>query len=265
MKIDISADCGESFGPYKLGFDEELMPLISSANIACGWHAGDPMIMLKTVRLAKKYGVGVGSHTGFMDLMGFGRRAMEVSPEEYENYIIYQMGALQAFARAEGVKVQHATVHGAAGHMFYGNIEYSRAFVNAVVAVDPNIVIPVIYGPKGEALSQEAKEKGVRVIRKFFGDRAYTKDGNLANRKLPGSVIHDPACVIARVIRMINEKKVKTIDGIDIEVNAPSIMMHGDTPEIIEMLRTLRKALEAQGMKIVPMAELADGGCRTKY
>lgn len=256
MKVDISADCGESFGAYKLGFDEELMPLISSANIACGWHAGDPMIMLKTVRLAKKYGVGVGSHAGFMDLMGFGRRVLEVSPEEYKNYIIYQMGALQAFASAEGVKLQHATVHGAAGHMYYGNAEYSKAFVDAVLAVDPKVIIPVIYGPKGEALTEEARRKGVRVIRKFFGDRAYTKDGNLANRKLPGSVIHDPAEVIARVTRMLKERKVKTIDGIDIEMTAPSIMMHGDTPKVVEMLKTLRKGLEAQGIKIVPMAEL---------
>ncbi len=256
MKVDISADCGESFGAYRLGFDEELMPLISSANIACGWHAGDPMIMLKTVRLAKKYGAGVGSHAGFMDLMGFGRRVMEVSPEEYRNYIIYQMGALQAFVKAEGVKLQHATVHGAAGHMYYGNSEYSKAFVDAVIAVDPNIIIPVIYGPKGDALTAECQKRGVRVIRKFFGDRAYTKDGNLANRKLPGSVIHDPAEVIARVTRMIKEKKVKTIEGIDIEMNAPSIMMHGDTPEVVEMLKTLRKGLEAQGIKIVPMADL---------
>jgi UPF0271 protein len=249
MKVDISADCGESFGAYKLGFDEEVMPLISSANIACGWHAGDPLIMVKTIRLAKKYGVGVGSHAGFMDLMGFG-------PEEYRNYIIYQMGALQAFAKLEEVEIQHATVHGAAGHMYYGNSEYSEAFVDAVIAVDPKIIIPVIYGPKGDALTAECQKRGIPVIRKFFGDRAYTKDGNLANRKLPGSVIHDPAEVIARVTRMIKEKKVKTIEGTDIEMNAHSIMMHGDTSEVVEMVKTLRRGLEAQGIKIVPMADL---------
>jgi UPF0271 protein len=256
MKIDISADVGESFGAYKLGFDEELMPLISSANIACGWHAGDPMVMSKTVRLAKKYGIGVGSHAGFMDLMGFGRRVMEVSLEEYKNYIIYQMGALQAFARAEGVKLQHATVHGAAGHRYYGNAEFSKAFVEAVIAVDPNLIIPIIYGPKGEALAEEAQKRGVRVVRKFFGDRAYTKDGNLANRKLSGSVIHDPAEVIARVTRMIKEKKVRTIDGVDLEMNAPSIMMHGDTPEVVEMIKALRQGLELEGIEVVPMAQL---------
>ena len=126
MKIDISADVGESFGRYKLGFDDELMPFISSANIACGWHAGDPMIMRYTVKLAKRHGVCVGSHAGFMDLMGFGRRAMHVSPEEYKNYIIYQMGALSAISNAEGVKPQHATVHGAAGQMYYDNQDPSE-------------------------------------------------------------------------------------------------------------------------------------------
>ena len=256
MRIDISADVGESFGAYKLGFDEELLPLISSANIACGWHAGDPMIMAKTIRLAKKYGVGVGSHAGFMDLMGFGRRAMEVSLDEYRNYIIYQMGALQALARAEGVKLQHATIHGAAGHMYFGNAEFSKAFVDAVIAVDPNLIIPIIYGPKGDPLAEEAKRRGIRVVRKFFGDRAYTKDGNLANRKLSGSVIHEPSEVIARVTRMIREKKVRTIDGIDLEMTAPSIMMHGDTPEVVKMIQTLRQGLELEGIKIVPMAEL---------
>jgi UPF0271 protein len=214
------------------------------------------MIMRQTVRLAKKYGVGVGSHAGFMDLMGFGRREMAVSPEEYNNYLIYQMGALQAIAKAEGVKVQHATVHGAAGHMYYGNQEFSKAFVDAVVEVDPKLIIPIIYGPKGEALAVEAMKRGVRVVRKFFGDRAYTKDGNLANRKLPRSVIHDSAEVLARVIRMIKEKKVKTIEGTDMEMTAPSIMMHGDTPEVVDMLKTLRQGLEAEGIKIVPMSEL---------
>jgi len=256
MKIDLSADVGESFGPYKLGFDEELMPFISSANIACSWHAGDPIIMRNTIRLAKKHGVGVGAHAGFMDLMGFGRRLMAVSSDEYKNYIVYQMGALQAFARAEGVKLQHATVHGAAGHMYYGNAEFSKAFVDAVVEVDPGLIIPIIYGPKGEALAEEARKRGVRIVRKFFGDRAYTRDGNLANRKLPGSVFHDAAEVLARVIRMIREKKVKTIEGTELEMTAPCIMMHGDTPEVVDMLQTLRKGLEAEGVKIVPMAEL---------
>lgn len=256
MKLDISADMGESFGRYKLGFDEELMPLISSANVACGWHAGDPIIMRNTVRLAKKYGVGVGSHAGFMDLMGFGRRTMAISPEEYKNYIIYQMGALMAIAKTEGVKLQHATVHGAAGHMYYGNPEFSKAFVDALVEVDPNLIIPIIYGTKGEALAEEAKKQGVRVVRKFFADRAYTKDGNLVNRKLPGSVIQDAEEALTRIIRMIKEKKVKTIDGVDIEMKAQCIVMHGDTPETVKMLKAIRKGLETEGIEVIPMGEL---------
>jgi len=256
MKIDISADVGESFGPYKLGFDEELMPLISSANIACGWHAGDPMIMRQTVRLAKKYGVGIGFHAGFLDLMGFGRRTIAVSPEEYKNYIIYQMGALMAIAKAEGVKLQHATVHGAAGHMYYGNPEFSKAFVEAVVEVDHNLIIPLIHGSKGEALAEEAEKQDVRVVRKFFADRAYTKDGNLSDRKLQGSVIHEPEEALERTIRMIKEHKVKTIDGEDIELKAQCIMMHGDTLEAVDIARAIRTGLEAEGIKIVPMGEL---------
>lgn len=256
MKIDISADMGESFGRYKLGFDEELMPLISSANIACGWHAGDPMIMRHTVQLAKENGVGVGFHAGFLDPMGFGRRTIAISPEEYKNYIIYQMGALMAIAKAEGVKLQHATVHGAAGHMYYGNPEFSKAFVDAVVEVNPSLIIPIIYGPKGDPLAQEAQRRGVRIVRKFFADRAYTKDGNLADRKLPDSVFHDPEEALARTMRMIREQKVKTIDGEDIEVKAQCIMMHGDTLEAVEMLKAIRKGLGAQGIEVVPMGEL---------
>ena len=256
MKIDISADVGESFGRYTLGFDEQLMPLISSANIACGWHAGDPMIMRKTIRLAKENGVGAGFHAGFMDPMGFGRRPMAVSTEEYKNYMIYQMGALMAIAKAEGVKLQHATAHGSAGHMYYGNPEFSKAFVDAVVEVDPDLIIPIIYGPKGEPIAEEAKKRGVRFVRKFFADRLYTKDGNLASRKLPGAVIHDTEEALAKTMRMIKEQRVETIDGEDIEITGECIMMHGDTLEAVEMAKTIRKGLEAEGIEVVPMAEL---------
>ena len=257
MKIDISADVGESFGRYKIGNDEELIPLLSSVNIACGWHAGDPMVMRRTVQLAKKNGVGIGFHAGFLDPMGFGRRDMEISSEEMKNYIIYQMGALMAFAKAEGVKLQHATVHGAAGHMCAGKKDLAKAFIEAVMEVDPSLLIPTFYGPRGQIIAEEAKRQGVRwVPRWFFADRAYTKDYNLASRKIPGTVIQDPQEILARTMRMIKEKKVKTMDGQDIDMSADSIMVHGDEPATVENVKIIRKGLEAEGIKVVPMGQM---------
>ena len=257
MKIDISADVGESFGAYKIGRDEELLPLLSSANIACGWHAGDPMVMRKTIQIAKKHGVGIGFHAGFLDLMGFGRRNMDITPEEMKNYIIYQMGALLAMAKAEGAKVQHATTHGAAGHLCADKKEYAKAFIDAIIEVEPNLIVPTFYGPRGQIIADEAKKQGVKFVpRWFFADRAYTKDSNLASRKLPNSVLHDHKEILARTMRMIKEKKVKTIEGLDIDMSAQSIMVHGDEPTTVEVVKAIRKGLEAEGIKVVPMAQL---------
>jgi UPF0271 protein len=257
MKIDISADVGESFGSYKIGRDEELIPLLSSANVACGWHAGDPMVMRRTIQIAKRNGVGVGFHAGFLDLMGFGRRNMDISPEEMKNYIIYQMGAILALAKAEGVKLQHATTHGAAGHLCADKKEYAKAYIEAVMEVEPGLIVPTFYGPRGQIIADEAKKQGVKFVpRWFFADRAYTKDSNLASRKLPNTVLHDHSEILARTMRMIREKKVRTIEGIDIEMSADSIMVHGDEPGTVEIVKALRKGLEAEGIKVVPMAEL---------
>ena len=257
MKIDISADVGESFGRYTIGCDEELIPLLSSANIACGWHAGDPMVMRKTIQLAKKHGVGIGFHAGFLDQMGFGRRNMDITPEEMKNYIIYQMGALMAMAKAEGAKLQHATVHGAAGHMCADRKDLAKAFIEAVMEVEPTLIIPTFYGPRGAIIAEEAKRQGVRFVpRWFFADRAYTKDSNLASRKFPNTVLHDTKEILARTMRMIKKREVETIDGAVIEMSAHSIMIHGDEPTSVGVARTLRKGLEAEGIQVVPMAEL---------
>jgi len=257
MKIDIGADVGESFGRYSVGHDEELIPFLTSVNIACGWHAGDPMIMRKTIRLAKKHGVGIGFHAGFLDPMGFGRRDMDVSPEEMKNYIIYQMGALMAFAKAEGVKLQHATVHGAAGHMCFDKKEYAKAFIEAVMEVEPTLLVPAFAGLKGENIAAEAKNHGVRwVPRWFFADRAYNRDSTLVSRKNSGAVLHDLKEIVARTMRVIKEKKVKTADGVDINLAADSVMIHGDEPGVVEIVKALRKALEAEGIEVVPMGQL---------
>jgi UPF0271 protein len=256
-RIDISADVGESFGHWKLGYDEELMEYISSANVACGFHAGDPMVMRHTVQIAKKHGVKIGAHVGFPDLMGFGRRMMALSPEEYLNYSLYQGGALQAIARAEGEELQHFTWHGSAGTSFYGdNEEIARAGVMAVLQLDKKLIVPLIYGPKGDLMAREAQKAGLKVIRKFFADREINANGMLVSRNKSGAVITDPEKCADRVLRMIKEKKVKTYEGTDIECFAQTIMVHGDTPTAVKIAQTIRKRIESAGIKIVPMKEL---------
>jgi UPF0271 protein len=257
MKIDISADVGESFGRWKLGYDEELMEYISSANLACGFHAGDPMVMRHTVRLCQKHGVKVGTHVGFPDLMGFGRRLMALTPEEYLNYSLYQGGALQAIARAEGEELQHFTWHGSAGTSFNAdNEEIARAGIAAVAQLDGNIIVPLIYGPKGDLMAREAAKAGLKVVRKFFADRALEANGMLVSRKKAGSLITDAEECAARTLRMVQEHKVKTVDGKDIDCFGQTIMVHGDTPTAVKVAQTIRKRLEAAGVKIVPMKEL---------
>lgn len=257
MKIDMSADVGESFGPWKLGYDEELMEYISSANVACGFHGGDPMVMRHTVRIARKHGVKIGTHVGFPDLMGFGRRLMALSPEEYLNYSLYQGGALQAVARAEGEELQHFTWHGAAGTSFNSdNEEIARAGIAAVAQLDKRIIVPLIYGPKGDLMAREAAKAGLKVLRKFFADRALETNGMLVSRKKAGSLITDPEECADRVLRMVQEKKVKTIDGKDIDCSGQTVMVHGDTPSAVKVAQLIRKRLEAAGVKIVPMKDL---------
>jgi len=257
MKINISADMGESFGAWKMGFDEELMEYISSANVACGFHAGDPMVMRKTVKLAIKNNVRIGPHVGFPDLMGFGRRLMAISPEEYINYNLYQGGALQAIARAEGVELQHFTWHGSAGMTFYSNNqELARAGAMTVYQLDKNLIMPLIYGPRGDLMAQEAEKLGLKVIRQFFADRAIDSNATLINRQKEGAIIKDPKQCADRALKMIQEGKVTTYDGKEIECRAQSIMVHGDTVGAIEMARTLHRELEAAGVEIVPMSQI---------
>ena len=256
-KIDISADMGESFGRWKLGFDEELMEYISSANIACGFHAGDPLIMRNTVRLCKKYGVKIGTHVGFPDLVGFGRRMMALTPEEYLYDSLYQGGALQAIARSEGEELQHFTWHGSAGTTFYSdNEEIARAGAQAVAMLDRNLIVPVIYGPTGDLLAREAEKLGLKVVKKFFADRALDANGMLVSRKKPGSVIKDPEVCADRVLQMIHEGKVKDYDGKEIKVSGHTIMVHGDTETAVKVAKTIRKKLDAAGIQVVPMKEL---------
>lgn len=246
--VDISADVGESFGRWKLGFDEELMAYISSANLACGFHAGDPMVMRNTVRMAVKHGVKIGTHVGFPDLMGFGRRRLALTPEEYHNYSLYQGGALQAIARAEGEELQHFTWHGAAGTTFNSDNEaIARAGISAVAHLGKHLIVPLIHGPKSA---------GLKVVTKFFADRAIHSDGMLVARSKAGAVITDAGKCADRTLKMILEGRVTSIEGEEIEFSGQTILVHGDTSGAVHTAKLIRTRLEEAGIGIVPMADL---------
>lgn len=245
--VDLNSDLGESFGNYTIGMDEEILKFVSSANVACGWHAGDPMVMEKTVALAKEFGTAVGAHPGFPDLMGFGRRNMAVTPEEAKAYVKYQLGALQAFAKAHGVKIQHVKPHGALYNMAAVDEKLAKAMCEAVYEVDKDIIF---MGLAGSKMITAAEETGLKAASEVFADRAYNDDGTLVSRKLPGAVIKDKDLAIQRVVRMVKEGKVESINGKDIDIKANSICVHGDNPKALEFVKNIRETLEKEGVTI---------------
>ena len=247
-RIDITCDMGESFGVYKLGFDEEMMPYITSANIACGFHAGDPIWMNRTVRLAEETGVAIGAHPSFPDLMGFGRRVMQISLEEVRSYVIYQVGALQVFTKAK--RLQHVKAHGSLYNMGEKDVELAGAVAEAVREVDPNLIL---VGLAGTAWIKAGYKVGLRVASEVFADRALNADGTLVSRSKPGAVIHDVEEVVARVSKMVTEGKVTAISGEELEVKVDTICLHGDTSGAATLARILRQNLEAAGIAVVPM------------
>lgn len=247
MRVDVNCDMGESFGAYSLGLDAEVMPEISSANVACGFHAGDPQVMRRTVALAAKHGVSVGAHPGFPDLVGFGRRELNVTPDEATQFVLYQIGAIAGFCKAEGAVLGHVKAHGALYNMAVKDLNLARAIAAAVKTFDPALVFFALPGSQLEVAGREA---GLKVALEVFGDRAYNADGTLVNRRLPGAVIHDSAAVAERVKRMVLTGKVTTIDGQELGVRADTICVHGDTPGAVEHIRALRSALVAAGVEI---------------
>lgn len=251
-RVDLNSDIGESFGNYKLGLDEEVIQHISSANIACGWHAGDPVVMEKTVEIAAKKGVAVGAHPGYPDLMGFGRREMVVTAEEAKAYVKYQIGALWGFAKSKGVKIQHIKPHGALYNMAAINPTLAKAIAEAVYEVDPNMIL---VGLANSELIKAGKEVGLKVANEVFADRAYNPDGTLVSRKLEGAVIHDPDKAMARVVRMVKEGKVEAINGEDIEIQADTICVHGDNPQAVAFVDAIRRTLEDEGIQVAAMEE----------
>jgi UPF0271 protein len=250
MQIDLNADLGESFGRWTLGHDTEMMQSISSANVACGFHAGDPGVMRETVRLAKAHGVAVGAHPGFPDLVGFGRRNIAASPREVEDFVIYQVGALAGIAAAEGVRLQHVKAHGALYNMAVRDRALADAIARGVAAVDKALILLGL--PKSELL-RAGQAAGLPVAAEGFADRSYEPDGSLTPRDREGAVIHDPSAVVRRAVRMARDELVTTTNGEDIAMYVRTICTHGDTPGSHELTRLLRAGLERDGVKVAPL------------
>ena len=249
-KIDLNSDVGESFGNYKLGLDEEVIPLISSANVACGFHAGDPAVMKRTVQTARENGVAIGAHPGFPDLIGFGRRNMDASLEEIHDYVLYQVGALQGFATAQGIKLQHVKPHGALYNMAVQNSDIWEAVARAIAALDPELILFVLAGSNRPDLDAIGAKHGIRIAFEFFGDRAYNSDGSLVSRNEPGAVIHDSEVVAAKILKMVKEGRVECRDGSEIKLTADTICVHGDNPSALALVKNIRESLEAEGVEI---------------
>ena len=253
MKIDLNCDLGESFGAYKLGLDDQVLPYLSSANVACGFHASDPVVMDKTVALAKDAGVAVGAHPGYPDLQGFGRRNMTIPPREVKAMIMYQIGALQAFCTARGLKLQHVKPHGALYNMAGKDEALAMAVCEAIQAVDDSLIL---LGLSGSKMLEAADKIGLRSAREVFADRAYEEDGSLVARTKPGAMITDEDEAVARVIRMIREGRVTAVTGKDIPIRADSVCVHGDSPKALAFVQKIRAALTAEQIQIVPLRDI---------
>lgn len=252
MRVDLNADLGESFGVYALGQDDALLPLVSSANIACGFHAGDPSVMARTVRLAAEHGVGIGAHVGLPDLTGFGRREMALSAQEVYDLAAYQIGALAAFARREEQPLQHVKPHGALYHMAERDAEISQAIAQAVCDFDAGMVL---MGQAGGRLIQAGRNAGLRVAGEIFADRAYQPDGTLTPRGKPGALLHDPAEAAPLMARAVREGILTAVDGSEFSVQADTICLHGDSPNAVAFARALREMLTVQDIEIKRLGE----------
>ncbi len=245
--IDLNSDVGESFGRWTLGDDAALIPLITSANVACGFHAGDPRTLLATCAAAAGHDVRIGAQVGYRDLAGFGRRFIDIDPADLVADVIYQIGALQALASASGAAVRYVKPHGALYNTIVHHREQAAAVVDAVRAVDPTLPL---LGLPGSAVLELARAAGLRTVREAFADRAYTAAGTLVSRREPGAVLHDPDMVAARMVRLVTAGVITTVDGNEVEMAADSICVHGDSPGAVDMARRVRSALAGAGVTI---------------
>ncbi len=243
--IDLNCDMGESYGRWTLGADAEIMPFISSANIACGFHGGDPHVMRKTVELALAHGVAIGSHPGLPDLMGFGRRKMDVTPEEIRDYMVYQTGALREVVTLAGATLQHVKPHG----ILYNMMEADEELAEAAGASAMSMKLILMSAASGK-FDARCRKMGTRVASEGFADRAYQVDGRLVSRKVEGSLITDPPRAAAQAVQMATTGKVRTLDGVEIDISVQTICCHGDTPGAAMIVRTVREALEKAGCQV---------------
>jgi len=251
-RVDLVADLGEGFGHYKMGEDDAMLELVSSANIACGFHAGDPRIMDATVGNCARLGVHVGAHPGFLDLVGFGRRALDASPAEIETDVLYQLGALDAFTRAHGLTLQHVSPHGRLGNLVVTDEHYALPVARAVARFDPTLIV---LGQTGRLLDI-ATEMGLPTAAIGFADRAYNDDGTLVSRLAEGAVLHDEDEIAARVMRMVTEGVVSTVSGVDLPIRFDSILLHGDNLGAVSFARRVRAELTNAGVEITPLSTL---------
>jgi 5-oxoprolinase (ATP-hydrolysing) subunit A len=248
-KVDLNADMGESYGRWTLGDDDALMPFLTSANIACGFHGGDPHVMRKTVALALEHGVGIGAHVAFPDLIGFGRRRMAATPEEIEDYVVYQAGAVRAFAEAAGGRLQHVKPHGALYTTIVDSGEHAQAVAEAVAQLGPDVILlmPPEVGPA-------AARAGVLFVPEGYVDLDYDANGRLVLERV--KQIRDPAEMGERTVRLLRDGTVRTVEGSDLELQVESVCVHGDAPNAPAIARAIRRALQEAGIEVAPLAQL---------
>lgn len=245
--IDLNSDLGESYGAWSMGDDEAMLSIVSSANVACGFHAGDPLGILKTVKAAASRGVRIGAHVSYPDRVGFGRRDMDVTPAELSADVIYQIGALQGIATAAGTKVGYVKPHGALYNRIANDPKQGQAVIDGIKAVDPSLVL---MGLAGTQILDLARKSGLDVVAEAFADRAYTPTGDLVSRREPGAVLHDTALIARRMLQLAHEGTVTAIDGSTIKIDAQSICVHGDSPGAVSIAQEIRRAFEADGLSV---------------
>jgi UPF0271 protein len=251
--IDLNCDMGESFCAYKMGHDKEILDYVTSANIACGFHAGDPATMRKTVRLALEKNVGIGAHPGFQDLVGFGRRNIDMTPQEVYDIVVYQIGALHAFVKSEGGKLQHVKPHGALYNIAAKKPAIAYSIAEAVYKVDPTAII---LGLAGGELVKAGKKIGLKVASEAFSDRTYQADGSLTPRREANALIQDDDAACRQVIRIVTEGKVKSLQGKDVSIHADTISIHGDSEHALDLAKHLRKALKEKNISVIKLGDL---------
>ncbi|MCP2042177.1 5-oxoprolinase subunit PxpA [Pontibacter sp. HSC-36F09] len=247
LSVDLNCDLGESFGAYRIGNDELILPFVTSANIACGFHAGDPGVMRKTVQLCLQHNVAIGAHPGLPDLVGFGRRNMAVSAEEVYDMVVYQMGALHAFVQAEGGKLHHVKPHGALYNMAATDTKLAEAIAEAVYKVNPEAFL---YGLAGSELIYAGMRLSLQTTNEVFADRTYQQDGTLTSRRQPDALITDPDKATSQVMRMVQEGKVQSQQGVDVGIQADTVCIHGDGPHALEFARHVHETLQREGIAL---------------